>query len=445
MTMLGFDSAIDVAFSTVRDTLKSSQQTITLVRDPTGQITAVLPKDALKDEEWDQLAHQLHSNLGQYSPGFERVLLRETDLIDPKDVMESEDRVSLGPSAWLVDRLLTNQDWLRDSPPKRVLPAVATAFSLKGGVGRSTALSVWAWHLAREGRKVLVMDLDLEAPGIGSLLLDELPDYGLVDWLIEGLVQDPPEPWEDFVIRSPVAQDESGQIEVMPAFGKKTRNYIAKVGRIYLPGVAGDGAEVGLSGRLRKLLDLLADRRESKLDAVLLDARAGLHDIGAAAVTQLGAEVFIFARDEPQSWEAFRLLFEHLARSRAVRFGMRDDDLRWRLKMVGAQMVKTESALRRWIDSSYKTWSALYDDEGETQATEMVRAQTFVADDENAPHFPLPVYAEPGIQGLGLTSPDNRPPWDVVQGAFGRFITAATARLLEGASTEQAELGEGLE
>jgi cellulose biosynthesis protein BcsQ len=443
--MLGFDNAVDVALSTVRDKQQGRQHRITLVRDPTGQITAVLPNDALNNGEWDELADELHSRLGSYSPGSSRVLLREADLIDAKDVIESEDRVSLGADAWLVDRLLTNQDWLRDSPVKRRLPAVATAFSLKGGVGRSTALSVWAWHLARQGRRVLVVDLDLEAPGIGSLLLDELPDYGLVDWLIEGLAHEPPDPWEDFVIRSPVAQEATGQIEVMPAFGEKTRNYIAKVGRMYLPGVAPDGTEVGLSKRLRKLLDLLAARQGSQLDAVLLDARAGLHDIGAAAVTQLGAEVFIFARDEPQSWEAFRLLFEHLALSRAVKFGMRDDDLRWRLKMVGAQMVKTESAMRRWIDSSYRTWSALYDDEGETQVDETLPAQTFVSDDENAPHFPLPVYAEPGIQGQGLTDPEIRPPWDVVQGAFGRFVDGATARLLDGSLTEPAEIGEETE
>ncbi len=39
--------------------------------------------------------------------------------------------------------------------------------SLKGGVGRST-LSVVAAEQARKGRNVLVIDMDLEAPGIGS-------------------------------------------------------------------------------------------------------------------------------------------------------------------------------------------------------------------------------------------------------------------------------------
>ena len=38
-------------------------------------------------------------------------------------------------------------------------------YSHKGGVGRSLVLANVAYELARLGRKVLVMDLDLEAPG----------------------------------------------------------------------------------------------------------------------------------------------------------------------------------------------------------------------------------------------------------------------------------------
>lgn len=38
-------------------------------------------------------------------------------------------------------------------------------YSYKGGVGRSLALANLACLLARQGRKVLILDLDLEAPG----------------------------------------------------------------------------------------------------------------------------------------------------------------------------------------------------------------------------------------------------------------------------------------
>ncbi|MBF0560918.1 MAG: P-loop NTPase [Alphaproteobacteria bacterium] len=92
---------------------------------------------------------------------------------------------------WRLDRLQTNQDWLRAPTRTASQIPLAVGFSIKGGVGRSTAFAMLALALARKGQRVIVVDLDLEAPGIGSLLLGEtLPAYGLVDWLAETLVDE---------------------------------------------------------------------------------------------------------------------------------------------------------------------------------------------------------------------------------------------------------------
>ncbi|HEY1693162.1 MAG TPA: AAA family ATPase [Polyangiaceae bacterium] len=40
-----------------------------------------------------------------------------------------------------------------------------TFFGIKGGVGRSTAPVALAKRLAEKGRRVLVVDLDMESPG----------------------------------------------------------------------------------------------------------------------------------------------------------------------------------------------------------------------------------------------------------------------------------------
>lgn len=427
--MVRFDDALDVAIKAIRAGLGDQVGPITFVRDVAGQLTAVLEDDALAADKWGLLANTLNEMLGSFSPGPQRVLLRRSDLIDAEDVVNSPDRVRVSDDdIWLVDRLLTNQDWLRK--PLLVKPPLplAVAYSLKGGVGRSTALAALAWHLARQGKKVLAVDLDLEAPGLGSLLLNELPDYGLVDWLVEALVGEvDPLLLQDCLALSAVAKDSTGIVQVMPAFGRKTRDYVAKIGRVFLPGFLPDGSEQGLAERLAGLVDLFGKRDEPP-DVVLLDARAGLHDIGAAAVTQLGAEVFLFARDEPQSWQAYRLLFEHLAKSNGVKYGMPDEDLRWRMKMVAAQVDKTEGALANWVELSYETWSALYDDESRTR-DESLSAQTFARDDRDAPHYPLPVYFDGGLRGIALTDSAERPPWAVVEAAFGEFLAAATVRL----------------
>ena len=429
--MVRFDEALDVALEAIRAQLGNRTSSITLVRDVAGQLTAVLPDDALQGADWKALAQILNEKLGPYSSGPQMVLLRKSDLIDEQDVLNSPDRVPVpdAEDTWLVDRLLTNQDWLRKPRLVKSPLPLAVAFSLKGGVGRSTALTALAWHLARQGKKVLAVDLDLEAPGLGSLLLDELPDYGLVDWLVEALVGQPDSVFlQDCLARSAVARDSAGIVQVMPAFGRRTQDYVTKVGRVFLPGLSPDGTEQGLAERLATMVRLFGERDEPP-DVVLLDARAGLHDIGAAAVTQLGAEVFLFARDEPQSWHAYGLLLAHLAKSKGVDYGMPDEDLRWRLKMVAAQIDKTEGALASWVEESYEAWSALYDDESKTPG-DGPSVQIFARDDFNAPHYPLPMYFDGGLRGVALADSAQRPPWPVVEAAFGAFLAAATARLL---------------
>ena len=46
------------------------------------------------------------------------------------------------------------------------LGRIITFYSYKGGTGRSMALANIAWLMASAGRQVLVIDWDLEAPGL---------------------------------------------------------------------------------------------------------------------------------------------------------------------------------------------------------------------------------------------------------------------------------------
>jgi hypothetical protein len=433
MMMITFDDALDAALALLRERLHNDETAITFVRDVTGQLTAILDDNSLAADQWNVIADALHDRLGVFSPGMARVLLRKSDLIDEADVFESPDRIRVpeAGNTWLIDRLISNQEWLRQPRLTRATTALGVGFSLKGGVGRSTALGVLAWHFARQGKRVLAVDLDLEAPGLGSILLADLPAYGLVDWLVNAVVSPPDETFlRECIALSPVASESPGLIQVLPAFGTRTKNYVAKVGRVFIPTTNPDDGEVGFTERLDTLVRMIA-RQGDPPDVVLLDSRAGLHDVGAAAVTQLGAEVFMFARDEPQGWTAYRLLFQHLARSKGVAYGMPDNDLRWRLKMVAAQLEKTEGALSRWTDASYETWSELYDDESRAEGAAGPAAQSFPKDETTAPHYPLPVYFDAGLRGMNLTDPASRPPWPVIEAAFGVFLTEAANRLVQ--------------
>src|SRR5262245_14102544 len=64
---------------------------------------------------------------------------------------------------------------------------IITFYSYKGGAGRSMALANVAWILASNGRRVLVLDWDLEAPGLHRFFARFLTDSALAE--TEGLIE----------------------------------------------------------------------------------------------------------------------------------------------------------------------------------------------------------------------------------------------------------------
>src|SRR6476659_2318453 len=71
------------------------------------------------------------------------------------------------------------------------LGKIITFYSYKGGTGRSMALANVAWILASAGKRVLIIDWDLEAPGLHRYFHPFLADKelseteGLIDFFVE--------------------------------------------------------------------------------------------------------------------------------------------------------------------------------------------------------------------------------------------------------------------
>lgn len=299
----------------------------------------------------------------------------------------------------LLDRQITGQDWLRTPAPGAHGQAHRVVFfGLKGGVGRSTALSLTAWGLARRGRRVLLVDFDLESPGLSSLVLpaEQVPEFGLVDWLVEDAVGQGAALLPGMVADSPLATGTPGSVRVATAMGREERDYLPKLARAYAD-VASPTGPQPLGARLRRLLEQLEAQEQA--DVVLIDSRAGLHDLAAVAITSLADSALLFATDGAQTWAGYRQLFAHWQRRPDV-----VSDVRERLKLVRAlQPVKggTES-LKHFKQQAYQLFVGLYDDippEAPASASASASAPAAATAspapfsppeaEESAPHSPL--------------------------------------------------------
>src|SRR5437660_10245343 len=100
-------------------------------------------------------------------------------------------------------------------------------YSHRGGVGRTTALVNVAIELAHRGRKVLVVDFDLQAPDLTNfapLRLDK-PHPGLVEYVSVYLAKDRSPAVQDYLYHAGPVGETGGEIWVMPA-GRGSADYV---------------------------------------------------------------------------------------------------------------------------------------------------------------------------------------------------------------------------
>ena len=166
---------------------------------------------------------------------------------------------------------------------------VTTFYSFKGGVGRTMALVNVAVELANTGRRVLVVDFDLEAPGLDTfdLLRSETQVPGIVDFVGEYLALDQAPDVSRFVNRSPGIGAEGGGLWIMPS-GTQDGACAANFHQI----------DWNLLYEKHDGYLLFEDLKEQwkqvvKPDYVLIDARTGHTDTGAICTRQLPDAVVI--------------------------------------------------------------------------------------------------------------------------------------------------------
>lgn len=331
----------------------------------------------------------------------------------------------------LIDRRIVGTAWLT-SPKEATTPLPRIVFaSLKGGVGRSTALTITAADLARRNQNVLVIDLDLEAPGLGHLLLegDRVPDYGVIDFLVEnGMSGITDTQLSSFVGTSQLTAGGGGRVDVIPALGKRSmqnpENILPKLSRAMLEDVGINGAE-SVGEQISQMIDKLAP--QGSYDVILIDSRAGLAELTAPAIIGLGATVLLFGTAQAQTIEGYRALFAAL-RLLAQRDRSIGDSASWRLALrpiYAKASLNSDKAQQFRLDFFDLYSEYLYDAEQSETSEHPIPPNSFLRfsrEDTDAPHWPIMIPFNPNFVDFDPTRAADQLTTNFYQQSFGPFL-----------------------
>ncbi|KYG11181.1 hypothetical protein BE21_08400 [Sorangium cellulosum] len=333
------------------------------------------------------------------------------------------------PSWFLLERHAAKRAWVGEvepNPPWTIgevdssqKPPVLTFFSHKGGVGRSTALVATALHLARAGKKVAVVDLGIEAPGLASLVLPGEPSAGALDYLVDGGVATGTRVSDVTSFVSDTSFVESGPGLQVVSAGPVDDAFLEMLARIDLQDAAASSA---LAGRIRQLfLDLNASSVDSPpglgpFDFILVDARAGLHEVAGLMLAGLSHGAVVVATGSPQSWMGVK----RVARILSAPYVRSGRDPRPLLLVHG--MAPSATDPRHEMETK----------EFRTKAYDELCADYYPNDqipdqnDPERPHWPVVIPWSTDLRGGGLLTP---PIIEVLMGKPYRELAVRLGRL----------------
>ena len=165
---------------------------------------------------------------------------------------------------------------------------VVTFYSFKGGTGRSMALVNVGYQLAKAGRRVLLVDFDLEAPGLPTFNLQQparMPP-GIIDYVHDYLTTGEAPSVADYTYKSETFENDGG-LWVMPA-GSPDDAYSARFQQINWQKLYDESNGFLLFEEMKEQW-----RTSIQPDYVLVDSRTGHTDIAGICTRQLPDAVCI--------------------------------------------------------------------------------------------------------------------------------------------------------
>lgn len=206
---------------------------------------------------------------------------------------------------------------------------ILTFYSYKGGVGRSMALANIGDALARQGLRVLMIDFDLEAPGLEQFFPINYRKFrnhtGLLDLLLsykQAMSQASSSPNEQAAFRRlkenfivPVYDQlpSGGRLDLLPAGQRGDEDQLARYA-LNLRTFDWQDFYFNWAGEL--FFDWMRQTLNSLYDIVLVDSRTGVTELGGVCAYQLADTIAMFCASNYQNLQGTLNVIENFFSTR---------------------------------------------------------------------------------------------------------------------------------
>lgn len=202
-----------------------------------------------------------------------------------------------------------------------------TFYSYKGGVGRTLSLGNVAWEAARNGKKVVIIDFDLEAPGISSIIpfqetikrhfANKKKKGGLFEFILEFQQTQKIPSLASHYSTEPIIEKEfkeGGSLRIIPA-GREDVAYKEKLQAFNWARFYDEENGKYFLNDLRPMIISEFDHP----DLVLIDSRTGLTDIGGICTILLPDKVVIFTGLNDQNLKGSKSVIDTIEEHSRIR------------------------------------------------------------------------------------------------------------------------------
>lgn len=376
--------AIDVA---VEFTKKDKSLSLYLVQNIYGKIIVYVDTD--RNEIVGQLEKELSETIDVWLSACELIkenLFARTEIEAwKKESSLVEDRV------WVFEKYITNVYWDAKKRKKEKCPLIGKLvcfYSFKGGLGRTTAMMMAAIGAARRGKKVVILDFDLEAPGVSSFFPEEaMSQYGILDFLVEYNAYEEDINIDEYLY--PVSEycrvnQFGGEIYVLPAIGTAAQDDV----EIYRKNLMRFDLDVPEYEEEKTPIDVILSKIDAflKPDYIFIDTRSGIHQIGGITLTRYSDLALLFFYGSRQNIDGMRMTLPILKNS-GTPFLLINSKV-----PVNESLAQIEKKV--YIEGAYSALS---------KCDKKYRENEILLEDEAAEHYPIHITYNAGLEVVTST------------------------------------------